>query len=145
MGWAQKRAERGGALPFGSVVEGLVDAELGEVLADVVDDLLELAVELEGFRDEAMVGITDPDRGLGAASDNDGVVRRQADDDAFGAVTPAGDFDAAEAFDLHAARGDEGRSRSERFRGGLADGGTGGLGFGVRVGHVGGGKEGVRG
>ncbi len=145
MGWAQNRAERGGALPCGSVVEGLVDAELGEVLADVVDDLLELAVELEGFRDESVVRVTESDLRLVAAGDHDGVVRRQADDDAFGAVTPAGDLDAAEAFNLDAARGDESRSRDAPLRGGLADGGTGGLGFGVLVGHVGGGKEGCAG
>jgi hypothetical protein len=82
------------------VVEGLVDAELGEVLADVVDDLLELAVEFKGFRDEAVVGITDPDRGLGAAGDDDGEVRCQADDEALGDARSADNFDAADAFDL---------------------------------------------
>ena len=100
MGWAQKRAERGDALPCGSVVEGLVDAELREVLADVVDDLLELAVELEGLGLEAVVGARQGDSGLGAAGDDDGVVRRQADDDAFGDARSADNFDAADAFDL---------------------------------------------
>ena len=76
MGWAQKRAARGGALPCGSVVEGLVDAELGEVLADVVDDLLELAVQLEGFGDEAVMGTGHGYRGLSPAGYDDQVVRR---------------------------------------------------------------------
>ena len=82
------------------MVEGLVDAELGELVADVVDDLLELAVELEGFRDEGVVGVPDRHLGLGAAGDDDGVVRRQADDDAFGDARSADNFDAADAFDL---------------------------------------------
>ena len=34
-----------------------VNAELGEVLADVVDDLLELAVEFEGLGLEAVVSV----------------------------------------------------------------------------------------
>jgi len=100
MGWAQKRAERGGALPCGSVVEGLVDAELGEVLADVVDDLFELAIELEGFGDEAVMCTGHRDRGLGAASNHDQVVRGQADDEARGDARSADNFDAADAFDL---------------------------------------------
>lgn len=114
------------------------------MLADVVDDLLELAVELEGFRDESVVRVTESDLRLVAAGDHDGVVRRQADDDAFGAVTPAGDFDAAEAFDLDAARGDEGRSRTRPFGADLRTAGRVDLGLVCLLGMWVGEKRGAR-
>ena len=39
----------------GPVIRTSIYAELGEVLADVVDDLFELAIELEGLGLEAVV------------------------------------------------------------------------------------------
>jgi hypothetical protein len=39
----------------GPVIPISIYAELGEVFADMVDDLFELAIELEGFGDEAVV------------------------------------------------------------------------------------------
>lgn len=58
------------------------------MLADVVDDLFELAVELEGLGDEAMVRARQGDSGLGAAGDNDQVVRREAHNDGLDPALP---------------------------------------------------------
>ena len=79
------------------MVEGLVDAELGEVLADVVDDLLELAVELEGFGDEAVMGTGHRDRGLDPAGDDDQVVRSEAHDDGLDPTLPLHDVSGEDA------------------------------------------------
>ena len=83
----------------GAVIPTSVDAELGTVLADVVDDLLELAVELEGLGLEAVVGARQGDSGLGAACDDDQVVRGQLDDDGIPAVGVSGNMNTADASD----------------------------------------------
>ena len=68
-----------------------VDAELGEVLTDVVDDLFELAVELEGFGDEAVVGTGHGDRGLGPAGDDHDIVRSETHHDGLDPTLPLHD------------------------------------------------------
>ncbi len=75
-----------------------VDAELWEALADVVDDLFELAVELEGFGDEAVVGAGHRDRGLGPAGDDDQVVRSDAHDDGLDPALPLHDVGGEDAW-----------------------------------------------
>ena len=61
------------------------------MLADVVDDLFELAVELVGFGDEAVVGAGQGHRGLCPAGDDDQVVRGEAHDDGLDAALPLHD------------------------------------------------------
>ena len=58
-----------------------VGAEFGEVLADVVDDLFELAVEFEGFGNEAVVGAGHRDSGLGATGEGDDMMRGDSNGD----------------------------------------------------------------
>ena len=91
----------------------------------MVDDLFELAVELEGFRGEGVVGVAERDGRLGATGQDDGVMRSEADHDALNAIATTRDLDAADAGDPHPARSDERRA----LGGGLAVGGAGGLGF----------------
>jgi len=76
------------------------------VLADVVDDLLELAVEFVSLSDEPVVGTGQGDRGLGAAGDDDQVVRCQTYDDGLDATLPLHDV------------GGEDTGRRRRRRGG---------------------------
>jgi hypothetical protein len=64
----------------GAVIPTSVDAEFREVLADVVDDLFELAVEFEGLGDEPVVGARQGDCRLGPTGDDDKVVRRETYD-----------------------------------------------------------------
>ena len=68
-----------------------VDAEFGEVLADVVDDLFELAVEFEGLGDEPVVGAGQRDRRFGPAGDDDQVVRRETYDHGLDPALPLHD------------------------------------------------------
>ena len=77
------------------------------MLADVVDNLFELAVEFEGLGDEAMVGAGQGDRGLGPAGDDDEVVRGQAHDDSLNPALPLHDV------------GGEDTGRRRRRRGGM--------------------------
>ena len=63
------------------------------MLADVVDDMFELAVEFEGLGDEAVMGAGHGDGGLGPAGDDDQVVRREAHDDGFDPALPLHDVD----------------------------------------------------
>ena len=76
------------------------------MLADVVDDLFELAVEFVSLGDETVVGARQRDRGLGPAGDDDQVVRRQAYDDGLDATLPLHDV------------GGEDTGRRRRRRGG---------------------------
>ena len=76
------------------------------MLADVVDDLLELAVEFEGFGDEAMVGAGEGDRRLGAAGDDDEVVRRKPYYDDLYPTRPLHDVDGEDTGRRRGRRGD---------------------------------------
>ena len=67
------------------------------MLADVVNDLFELAVELEGFGDEAVMSAGHGDRGLVAAGDNDQVVRSEAYDNGFDPALPLDDVGGEDA------------------------------------------------
>lgn len=51
------------------------------MLADVVDDLFELAVEFEGLGNEAVVGAGHQDRGLGAAGEGNDMMRGDSNGD----------------------------------------------------------------
>ena len=84
-----------------------VDAELGKVFADVVDDLFELAVKFVSLGDEPVVGACQGHRRLGPAGDNDQVVRREAHDDGFDPALP-----------LHDVSGED-TGRRRRRRGGM--------------------------
>ena len=61
------------------------------MLADVVDDLFELAIELEGLCDEAVMGTGHGYRGLDPAGDDDQVVRSEAHDDGLDPTLPLHD------------------------------------------------------
>ena len=61
------------------------------MLADVVDDLFELAVEFVGLGDEPVVGTGQGHHGLGPAGDDDQVVRGQAHDDGLDPALPLHD------------------------------------------------------
>ena len=76
------------------------------MLADVVDDLLELAVELEGLGLEAVVGARQGDSGLGAAGDDDEVVRRKAYDDNLDPALPLHDVGGEDTGRRRGRRGD---------------------------------------
>ena len=76
------------------------------MLADVVDDLLELAVELKGLGDEPVVGAGKGDRGLGSAGDDDQVVWRQAYDHGLDAALPLHDVDGEDTGRRRGRRGD---------------------------------------
>ena len=67
------------------------------MLADVVNDLFELAVELEGFGDEAVVGAGHGDRGLVATGDDNQVVRSKAHDDGLDPTLPLDDVGGEDA------------------------------------------------
>ena len=69
------------------------------MLADVFDDLLELAVELKGLGLEAVMGAGQGHRRLGPAGDDDQVVRGQLDDDGIPAVGVSGNMNTADASD----------------------------------------------
>ena len=68
------------------------------MLADVVNDLFELAVELEGLGNEAVVGAGQGDRGLVAAGDDDQVVRCKTHDDGLDPALPLHDVDGEDAW-----------------------------------------------
>ena len=76
------------------------------MLADVVDDLFELAVELEGLGDEPVVGARQGDRGLGPAGDDDQVVRGEADDDGLDPALPFHDVGGEDTGRRRGRRGD---------------------------------------
>jgi hypothetical protein len=67
------------------------------VLSDVVDDLLELAVELEGLGDEAVMGAAHGHGGAGPSGDHDDVMRRKAHDDSLNLPALLLDVDREEA------------------------------------------------
>ena len=92
----------------GAVIPTLssVDAEFREVLADVVDDLFELAVEFEGLGDEPVVGARQGDCRLGSAGDDDQVVRRKAYDDDLDPALPLHDVDGEDTGRRRGRRGD---------------------------------------
>ena len=90
------------------------------MLADVVDDLLELAVELKGLGLEAVVGARQGDSGLGAAGDDDQVVRRKAYDDDLDPALPLHDVDGEDTGRRRGRRGDTGAARVTGAAGGLS-------------------------
>lgn len=78
-------AEGGRGSGRGMSLPESVYAEFGEVLADVVDDVFELAVELEGLSDEPVMGAGQGDRRLGATGEGEDVVRGDLDGDGLNA------------------------------------------------------------
>ena len=63
------------------------------MLADMVNDLFELAVEFVSLGDEPVVGAGQRDSRLGPAGDDDEVVRRKAYDDGLDPALPLHDVD----------------------------------------------------
>ena len=61
------------------------------MLADVVDDFFELAVEFEGLGDEAVMSAGKGDRRLGPAGDDDQVVRSETYDNGLDPALPLHD------------------------------------------------------
>ena len=90
------------------------------MLADVVDDLLELAVELKGLGLEAVVGARQGDRRLGSAGNDDEVVRRKAYDDDLDPALPLHDVDGEDTGHRRGRRGDTGAARVTGAAGGLS-------------------------
>ena len=76
------------------------------MFAHVVDDLFELAVELKGLGLEAVVSARQGDSGLGAAGDDDEVVRRKAYDDNLDPALPLHDVDGEDTGRRRGRRGD---------------------------------------
>ena len=76
------------------------------MLADVVDDLFELAVEFVSLGDEPVVGAGHGDGGLGPAGDDDEVVRRKAYDDDLDPALPLHDVDGEDTGRRQGRRGD---------------------------------------
>ena len=76
------------------------------MLADVVDDLFELAVEFVGLGDEAVMSAGQGDRRLGSASDDDQVVRSEAHDDGLDPALPLHDVGGEDTGRRQGRRGD---------------------------------------
>lgn len=68
------------------------------MLADVVNDLFELAVEFKSLGDKAVMGARQGDSGLGAAGDDDQVVRGDFDDEFTWDTLTLNNFDTSNAF-----------------------------------------------